>query len=281
MLERRLEELLAARTARESAPKSIDRKSTSTGMNARSEFFASNEHQSAGPSRPATEHRYPTPLTTGPSGRVQANGQYSVHHSSDTNMDNGRPLPVHNIVSDDEDEEIPLAQLRGFPSRPRPRVRAADDHDIAMAEQDEAGPSTPSAFQRGLAELDDIPADALFSSPPPVPIPRPQNLSQNVRVSDSATRPLAGKSVQPKMSSGSLARSMALGGPQPAISSSPDGASETTVPDTIHPWSKEIKQRLKQTFRLSGFRKHQREAVDATMAGKDGEQTAHPHAKIG
>lgn len=38
-----------------------------------------------------------------------------------------------------------------------------------------------------------------------------------------------------------------------------------------HPWSKEVNQKLERMFKLPGFRHNQREAIDATLGGKDGE----------
>jgi bloom syndrome protein len=36
-----------------------------------------------------------------------------------------------------------------------------------------------------------------------------------------------------------------------------------------HPWSKEVKTKLKEVFRLKGFRPHQLESINATLGGKD------------
>jgi bloom syndrome protein len=41
----------------------------------------------------------------------------------------------------------------------------------------------------------------------------------------------------------------------------------------IYPWSKEVDQKLRQIFGLPKFRHHQKEAIDVTMSGKDGEFT--------
>lgn len=38
-----------------------------------------------------------------------------------------------------------------------------------------------------------------------------------------------------------------------------------------HPWSKEVKDKLIHVFKIGAFRQNQKEAIDATMAGKDGE----------
>jgi hypothetical protein len=41
-------------------------------------------------------------------------------------------------------------------------------------------------------------------------------------------------------------------------------------PDVKYPWTKEVEQKLRQVFGLPRFRLHQKEAIDETMAGKDG-----------
>lgn len=268
MLEKRLAELYAAFTARSSAPKAQER--PSSGTTARSEYFAANV---AGPSNQQSSSRYPTPSTTSASSRMQAATRQAPQQRSDNSMDGGRDLPVQSLISDDEEEEIPLAKLKAFPTRSKAPPAMPDDYDIAMAEQeDQGGPSTPSNYHRGLAELEDVPLDAFFSSPPPIPIPAPRSQPQPVRVSASATRSMQAcpsTSTQLKLTAGSLARSQALSASQRPLSSSEEPA-EALQPEVIHPWSKEISQRLRQTFRLPRFRKHQKEAIDATMAGKDG-----------
>ncbi len=45
----------------------------------------------------------------------------------------------------------------------------------------------------------------------------------------------------------------------------------TPVKETEYPWSKEVRKRLKGVFGLRGFRMNQKDIIDATMAGKDGE----------
>lgn len=42
-------------------------------------------------------------------------------------------------------------------------------------------------------------------------------------------------------------------------------------PEVIHPWTKEVKQKLKGIFKMAGFRRNQKEIIDATLSGKDGE----------
>lgn len=38
-----------------------------------------------------------------------------------------------------------------------------------------------------------------------------------------------------------------------------------------YPWTKEVAAKLKKVFKMPGFRPNQKEAIDETMAGKDGE----------
>jgi Rad3-related DNA helicase len=46
-------------------------------------------------------------------------------------------------------------------------------------------------------------------------------------------------------------------------------SSLTTHEQQQHPWTKEVYQTLSKTFLLQSFRKHQLEAIDATLKGKD------------
>ena len=109
--------------------------------------------------------------------------------------------------------------------------------------------ATNALKQKGApAELVDVSIDAFFSSP------------------QHAT------SHRPPRAETSSARS-ALGGPGPSSSANIQRvqAQKAVKVDVQHPWSKEVNQKLRQVFKLPGFRTHQREAIDETMAGKDGE----------
>lgn len=45
--------------------------------------------------------------------------------------------------------------------------------------------------------------------------------------------------------------------------------SETLPTESRHPWSAEVEYRLREIFKLPGFRPHQLEAINATLSGKD------------
>jgi superfamily II DNA helicase RecQ len=63
---------------------------------------------------------------------------------------------------------------------------------------------------------------------------------------------------------------LAPAGPAPAAKTpvTPNDSGKT------HPWSREVAQKLKQVFKLTGFRENQKAAIDATMSGKDGKHSA-------
>lgn len=271
MLDQRLKDLTAAMMARSSAPKPAE--PASSGSTARSVYFA-RQQQTTGQDR---AQAYPTPSTSNGSDRTLPTNQQRVSHRSDTSAGGGDVKPIYSLLSDDE-EEVPLAQIRRpGPSRQGDEPPQMDDYDIAMAEQEEMDmaremevPETPPAHRAAIAELEDIPPELLFSSPPPVPTSRPHQQQQPVRVSASAAR-----STQAGPSRLGVVASPAFQGPgpsQPRQRAPPRGEEVVAVqPEKVYPWSKEIKQRLVQTFRLPGFRKHQKEAIDAIMSGKDGE----------
>lgn len=277
MLEQRLKDLTAAMTARMSGVKPAEPVASASGSTARSEYFASEQQSSQNMTRvPAG---YPTPSASSGPSRTQTSNR-SQHKQSDTSMDGGEPLPVQNLVSDDE-EEVPLAQIRGFPSRPqRPPPPPVDDYDIAMAEQEAEAdlPATPGRRRARVEEEEDIPPEALFSSPP-VAIPPPKQ--QPVRVSASAARSIqaqAGPWTQrTRPAAAQILPSPTLGGPRPSEPqrrSTSEEERSAVKADTKYPWSDELRTRLRVTFRLPGFRKHQKEAIDATLSGKDG-RSAH------
>lgn len=64
-----------------------------------------------------------------------------------------------------------------------------------------------------------------------------------------------------------------LGGPVPTSTArQPTVAPQRIIKvDKKYPWSKEVQTKLRQVFKLPSFRENQKEAIDCTMAGKDGE----------
>lgn len=112
-----------------------------------------------------------------------------------------------------------------------------------------SAPRRNLAASAALAEFNDIPHEFLFSSSPP-----PHTTPQPVRVEASSAR-------------------SALGGPGPPSS---DPAGRVAAPRIVqvaakYPWDKEVEQKLHQVFKIPQFRLNQKEAVDETMNGKDGE----------
>jgi bloom syndrome protein len=237
----------------------------------------------------------PRDLTLGQAGPSRSG---VLGRTTTTPMDNrGASSPskvVQSLVSDEED--VPLAQLRRSSSgRQRPPTPPpTDEYDIAMAEefQDDqpdfelshelippSSPPPPPSFSTpprsvrtvapvqidhtaALAELEDIPPD-FFSSPP--------------ASAHTPNRP-------PPRAEASSARSIA-GGPGPSSSAQRAEVAaqqrqlvqgpRTVKVDVKHPWTKEVEQKLRQVFKLPKFRTHQKEAVDETMAGNDGEFSVH------
>lgn len=185
---------------------------------------------------------------------------------------------AHSIRSDEENIPPPEAQSYRKPANlARNKVQHTpppplDDFDINMAEgnfEDEGDeivpPSTPPreitppvALRRStqakpiskkaaLAELQDVPINAFFSSP--------QHATPH----------------GPPRAEASFARSDP-GGPGPSSSAAAQRvqAQKAVKVDVQYPWSKEVSQKLRQIFKLPRFRTHQKEAIDETMAGKDG-----------
>ena len=100
--------------------------------------------------------------------------------------------------------------------------------------------------QDAIDEFDDIPVEVLFSSPPQ---PSP---TRNVR-SQACPAPVMASSEAGPSSAVSTVRQ-----PRPVQL------------DRVYPWSKEVADKLRTYFKIAGFRQNQREAIDETMAGKDG-----------
>lgn len=144
--------------------------------------------------------------------------------------------------------------------------------DLAMAEED----------------WDDPPEELVPASSPA--LVRPQTPPSRTRASRSnvmATRTERnGSSIDSSFSSpvcttAAVASVRVEVSPARTIVNQPASTSTTpqvTGPRTVyvgvqHKWSKEVEQKLRQVFKLPKFRTHQKEAIDETMAGKDGKRT--------
>lgn len=221
---------------------------------------------------------YPTPDTVaGPSRSRQPMSTVNVFQAQhQTHTYTGSPrLTAKSLQMVEKDSPTPGIPLRShnLPSMRKRQVPTPppeiDDKLIAMAEADQGQygvqelipPSSPplltkshiitpsrstrSARQKradALAEMQELTMDAIFSSPPqPSPIKLP-------RVEASATRSVNAEA-------------------------GPSNASQAPRPIQIevrHPWSKEVEDKMKAYFKIPKFRFHQKEAIDETMAGKDG-----------
>jgi bloom syndrome protein len=277
LLTKRLKELKAALAAR-AALGAVARQSPTPAM-------SSSSTVASDPPRP-TDY-FPPSAEAGPS-RLPSFPQ-STHlgmhpqFSGDVSG-NASPLAGYRALSFSVGENsapAPPPRVQNIPSIRRPRQAQTpppdiDELDLAMAEQIDDPPqqlippssspspppiATPSRTSRdnalarraALAELENIPPNKLFSSPPaPTPAKEPRSPS-------TATRPI---------------RTNAEAGP-------------STLPPTVqapreirievrHPWSKEVEDKMKTYFKIPKFRFHQKEAIDETMAGKDGKSKPYP-----
>ena len=141
-----------------------------------------------------------------------------------------------------------------------------DEHDISIAEE--------------LVSLETH--EIIPPSTPPAPVvtpPRPdrnagaiarQLAIEQARREEAASLALAERRYPSPRAEASSSRGMPEAS-QPS-SSLPDAGARAPKVNQIEarPWDKEVEQRLRQVFKLPGFRTHQREAVNETMAGNDG-----------
>ena len=108
-------------------------------------------------------------------------------------------------------------------------------------------------------EFDDIPPEMMEVQPDPIP-------SRPIRAERSAPRAVAPRSSQPRAGPSSS---------QPVVI-----APKPVKVDIKHQWDKEVMGKLKNYFQLPSFRDKQKEAIDATMSGKDGERLGRAIPKL-
>lgn len=101
-------------------------------------------------------------------------------------------------------------------------------------------------MKAAMDELAGLSVEQIFSSPPPPP--EPPRPPRPVRTEASSARS------EPTL---------------PHVT-----APRTVAVEVQHRWSKEVEQKLRQVFKLPRFRTHQKEAIDETMAGRDGGSAA-------
>ncbi|ORY29016.1 hypothetical protein BCR39DRAFT_533606 [Naematelia encephala] len=256
LLTKRLKDLKAALVARAHGTPSVKHAPTGSTSSAAS-TLASN---------PA--HNYPTPETAAGPSRIRGSNQtgWGAERSVGPSSDDSAVA-----------QRLVLGEMHGAPSNrpPQSRTQASsrkrpvvppeyDDFDLAAAENDDssrhlippsdspAPKNTPPRSRRkavarpapNVMDFDDIPPELLFSSPPlsaVQPFPRAE--------ASSSRRPLRDR--------------------VPASSPPYVQVPKAIQVDVNYSWSKEVAQKLRQVFKLPNFRTHQKEAIDATMAGKD------------
>ncbi|WWC66473.1 uncharacterized protein I206_100375 [Kwoniella pini CBS 10737] len=232
--------------------------------------------------------KYPTPETN-LSNRSRSTveewqGQRPKGLSSD---DLEYPPLVHdrpgNFLSRSEQPQAGPSRIRRNPSAPRPPSH--DDYDMAMAE---------AGF-----EEDAYPDPGEMLIPPSSPPPRAVTPPRSKRNSQSQPRPLSSKAkakamaeiedlaieeifsspiqstsnLPPPRVEASQARAV-FGGPGPSSSQAKSRAVQVPVQRSVqvektYAWTKEVETKLRHVFKLPKFRKHQKEAINETMAGKD------------
>jgi bloom syndrome protein len=254
MFGERIKELkaaISARTASPSAGNSGARGISSSGSNA--------------PLRPQLMYHTPEPSDTG-SRRTTAPNlnrmSSSSHLASDDHQQHIRSqrpvqpltkktIPTQMIPDEsDFDDDIAMAEAMDnmvssrAPASPSPKAQGASRRRQALQDEN---------YMAALAEMEDLPVDAIFSSPTAPPPSRP------IRIEASAARSAMG-GPGPSTQQAQIARAQAIReAPPPPVQLVKKYA-----------WTKEVEKKLRDIFKLPGFRHHQREAIDATMAGRDG-----------
>ncbi|OCF41399.1 hypothetical protein I317_04790 [Kwoniella heveanensis CBS 569] len=241
-------------------------------------------HSSGSTTFSAVQRNYPTPstTTTGLSATHDRVAEWVEQRPKGLSSDGSvspssmyRPHTNHFL----QIAERPVAgpsRPRGLPTPPPPDI---DDHDLAMAEAEDFDPAMELGYE---AESDQMLIPP--SSPPrAVTLPRltrPTSKAvavaeiQDIPLNDIFSSPLKAASARLPRTEGSQARS-AGNGPAPASSPVKSVASQhqpknrTIQVEIKHPWTKEVDYKLRKMFKLPNFRKHQKEAINETMAGKD------------
>ncbi|WVQ85440.1 hypothetical protein IAT38_007605 [Cryptococcus sp. DSM 104549] len=242
---------------------------------------------SVAPPPPAPPISYPTPTTSGP-----INQQHAKLHEWNAK---GPNLPT----SDDSFHSpapaaFPIKQQAGRASsssdvKPQENADIAMEEQVAQVEEDffdfdmeDIPPSSPPA---PLPKPAPSPVRAPARRAPPLPSAHPQadaleGLSASQIFSSSPAPHSPIRTVPFSVPSNNFSRSAAAG-PGPSSTAAAAAAAVAAAPvstpqqrqggqgETQYPWSREVNIRLRQVFHLSGFRKHQREAINETMAGRD------------
>jgi len=197
--------------------------------------------------------------------------------AEDFDQHDGGHCPQQEVPPAMDDELVPPSSpLPVTPSRPPARSRTL--HPTSPT------PQQPSARERraaAIAAVKDLPADAIFSSPVqpfPITLPRTENSSTRTIGNGAEAGPSHVPSSQTRSAKPTTykAGTQSSQAPKPVEASQASGAPGVQAPRTIvaekrFPWSKEVDDKLRTYFKKPKFRFHQKEAIDETMAGKDGE----------
>ena len=299
LLQKRLKDLQAALSSKnQSTPISSQPSTTSSGLT------TTMTHR---PPMSTSHLSYPTPATAGPSRTRQDIPPWTG--SDDNPMGTPRRVLRELPVSDQENVpplrlSDPCKHRLSIPPPPhppppqqQPPTTTIDAMDLMEAERDTLTlvlpssspprhhPQTPTRSTRRTrksnrnaeivaVEIEDIPPELLFS-------PLRSTSPRLPRVEASSTRTPA---PQPKASTseakatGSTKQSkssVAVGAGAGVEASSSQARMLVQAPQKVeidikHPWSKEVEEKMKVYFKIPRFRYHQKEAIDETMAGRDG-----------
>ncbi|WVN90264.1 uncharacterized protein L203_105500 [Cryptococcus depauperatus CBS 7841] len=249
------------------------------------------EPQSFFQTRPAASKNYSTPTTAGHSQYNQASNQWNTNERKALSSDDfTQNIPV--IDSSRSHRISSNAFVVSPPRLSKPRRQAtSDDMDIVMVEEgflddneELVPPSTPPRpVSTSSLSLANNPSQlGIQIKPPPVPDPNiPDDayfddhyfeiFSSPVQVRCNRTSPISLESSSPQPID-SPPKKMTPASKQTQSSTS----SKAPIPkekvedlEEQHLWTREVNQKLKQVFQLPNFRKHQKEAINETMAGKD------------
>lgn len=218
-----------------------------------------------------TTGSYPSPLSASTNRGVR-----SHHPSSDP------PAPTKQspeVVQHGYPVAGPSRRSRLVPASPPPDI---DDLDIEEAEGD-------------VTDVEELVPPSSPPLPKSAPAPRtPRRLAPQPSVEAQAEEAMQGVdldaiwSPSPSPSRSPPPPSEFLGRPARNLVSAPTSTSRASDPtagvsdagaltprvhqiEKQYAWSKEVNQKLRQVFMLPNFRTHQKEAIDETMAGRDGE----------
>lgn len=225
------------------------------------------------------EMLYPTPDTpehAGPSRHSDRTASsWNVQRPKGLSSDEAHGSPssrrrLEHAESDSDAENVPLALRSSLRKQREPIPQSQHSRNIRdkaelippsspppNAPATSPAPRTSRSIRQAQTakshfdEFDDIPPEELFSSPPASPVAR----VPLPRVSGSATRSVAQRVIR---------------SPSPPPKKSVAVKAKPVELEKRYPWSDEVDNKLRSCFKLPNFRQNQKEAINETMAGKDG-----------